>query len=77
MKMKMVFDNNIDYLVINSYMIDNIDKVIDNFNSVKKMYLNKNIDKDKINKLSTELNSSNKGFLYKETIYKVKSDENE
>ena len=69
-----LINNNIEYLVINSYMINNIDKVINNFNIIKIM---DKIDYDKIKELSDELNSNDKGFLYTETIYKVKSDGNE
>lgn len=45
----------IDYLVLNSFLIDDMDKVLDAFKN------NKTLDKYK-----------DKGFLYKETIYKVK-----
>ena len=36
-----------------------------------------NIDYEQLEKINSEINNDNKGFLYKETIYKVKSDENE
>lgn len=73
-----LLENNIDYCVINSYDINNIVLVINNFNKVKDMYEENNIDKNIINTLEQELTSDiNKGFLYTETIYKVKSDVNE
>ena len=70
-------DINVEYLIINSYMLNNLNKIIDNFNTVKKMFIDKNISIDKIKQLSSELNNDYKGFLYNETIYKVKSDEDE
>lgn len=71
-----LLENNVEYILINSYMIDNINKVIDNFRSVRNMFYNDNINLDSIDKMAKEL-GSNKVFLNKETIYKVKSsDEN-
>jgi len=51
---------------------------VDSFNKVRDMYIN-NIDNDKeIKLLEQQLTKDiNKGFLYTETIYKVKSDVNE
>lgn len=73
-----LLQNNIDYITINSYDINNIELVIEYFNKVKLMYIENKIDKNIINELSAELtNDVNKGFLYTETIYKVKSDVNE
>lgn len=73
-----LLENNIDYCVINSYDINNIELVLNNFNKVKDMYERNNIDRDIINSLEQKLtNDINKGFLYTETIYKVKSDVNE
>lgn len=69
---------NIDYLLINSYMINNIDSVIDSFNKAKKMYETNNVNNEKIKELEKLIDEEqNKGFLYKETFYKVKSDNNE
>ena len=73
-----ILKNDIDYAVINSYSVKNIDKVIKNFNIVKEMYETNSINYEKIQELSNELTVNiDKGFLYKETIYKVKSDVNE
>jgi len=69
---------NIDYIVINSYDVDNIPLVINNFNKVRRMYEENNIDESVISILEQQLTDDiNKGFLYTETIYKVKSDVNE
>ncbi len=74
----MLLENSIDYVVLNSYDIDNIELVIDNFNKVRKMYEENNIDYSIVNTLEQQLTDDvNKGFLYTETIYKVKSDVNE
>lgn len=67
-----ILENNIDYVLINSYMIDNIDIVINSFKEVRNMYENNNIDYQKVKSLSENL-GSDKVFLNKETIYKVKS----
>ena len=73
-----LLENNIEYTVVNSYDIDNIELVINNFNQVRNMYEENKIDENMINTLEQELtNDINKGFLYTETIYKVKSDVNE
>ena len=73
-----LLENNIEYVVINSFDIDNIKLVIENFNKVKNMYEEINIDEDIVNSLEQQLTDNvNKGFLYTETIYKVKSDVNE
>lgn len=73
-----LLENNIDYILINSYDIDNIELVVDSFNKVRKMYEENNIDNSVVNTLQKELTDDiNKGFLYTETIYKVKSDVNE
>ena len=67
-----ILENDIDYIIINSYMIDNIKEVIDSFNKVRKMYIDNNIDYEKIKDMSTKLGSE-KEFLNKMTIYKIKS----
>lgn len=73
-----LLESNVDYVVINSYDIDNIDLVIQNFNKVKDMYIESNIYESTIKALEQQLTDDvNKGFLYTETIYKVKSDVNE
>jgi len=73
-----LLQNNIDYIVINSYDIDNIELVINNFKKARKMYEENNVDENVMNSLEKELSDDiNKGFLYTETIYKVKSDVNE
>ena len=71
-----LLNNNVENILINSYMIDNINEVVDNFKVVRDMHENNNIDIEKIKELSSIL-GNNKGFLNKETIYKVKSGSNE
>ena len=58
-----------DYIVLNSFMIDdeNFKKVLDIFNKVNK----DNIDELE-KKLNNMFNNLKKGFFYEETIYKVK-----
>ena len=54
--------NRDDYLLINTYMLNNVDEVIDAVKNRKSINLNEN---------------EYDGFLNKETFYKVKSDNNE
>lgn len=62
-------ENNIEYVLLNSFNIDNND-----FIEVCKLF--KNVNKNNINEYNTKIkemfNNTDKGFLYKETIYKVK-----
>lgn len=60
---------NYDYIVLNSFMIneDDFSKVLNLFNSVN----NENIEL-KESELCNMFNNLDKGFFYKETIYKVK-----
>lgn len=64
---KEYFDLDLDYYVINSFMIDDIEKVVDIISQ---------INKDNLEKCYLELNkiigNTDDGFLHKETIYKVK-----
>ncbi len=69
--------NSIDYLVINSYMIDNIELVVNTFKEALDLASQDNLSDEKLQILSNKLNNSYRGFLDKETIYKVKSDVNE
>lgn len=69
-EMPKLIENKIDYVLINSYMISNINEVIDSFNDVINGKINN------INELALKLSDNNKGFLYTETIYKVKSSDN-
>lgn len=55
---------NIDYFTLNSFNIES-----DKFINILKMYKEKNVKEEKIDKLFQNID---KGFLYKETIYKVK-----
>jgi len=64
---KEYFDLNLDYYVINSFLIDNIDKVIDIFRHIDKTNLEKSYQD-----LTKLIPNTSDGFLYKETIYKVK-----
>lgn len=71
-----LLENDIEYILINSYMVDNIKEVIDNFKTVRNMYENNEVNYIKIKSMSEQL-GMDKVFLNKETIYKVKSDVNE
>ena len=65
-------NNNIDYVVLNSYSIDDddFDKVVELFNSVS------DINQDNyIEQVDNMFNNVDRGFLYTETVYKVKSNE--
>jgi len=73
-----LLQKDIDYIIINSYDINNIELVVDSFNKVRDMYINNIADDKEIKLLEQQLTKDiNKGFLYTETIYKVKSDVNE
>ena len=57
-----------DYVILNSFGIDD-----DTFIEVLKMY--NNVNESNVKEYNEKINSmlnTNKGFLYKETIYKVK-----
>lgn len=59
-------NHNIDYVILNSFLIDN-----NTFKSIVDIFKNQDIDgEDKINKLLE--GNIDKGFLYQETIYRVK-----
>ena len=62
-EIKIYKEKNIDYLVFNSFNIEenNFNKIIENINA---------ITSEEVEKLLT---NTDKGFLYKETIYKVKN----
>ena len=72
----LLLKNDIEYIIINSFLIENIKEVVNNFKKVREMFENDKIDMDKVEQLSKEL-GNDKVFLNKETIYKVKSDVNE
>ena len=72
----LLLKNDIEYVIINSFLIENIKEVVNNFKKVREMFENDKIDMDKVEQLSKEL-GNDKVFLNKETIYKVKSDVNE
>lgn len=57
----------IDYGVVNSFLIDGIDKVLDIFNSTNK----DNID-EKEDEIKELISNTSEGFFIQETIYKVK-----
>ena len=64
---KEYFNLDLDYYVINSFLIDNIEDVLDIFHNLTKNNLEKSYQKlDNITKNTSD------GFLHKETIYKVK-----
>ena len=58
-------ENNIDYVTLNSFNIDD-----DKFVEVLNVFKNKNL-----NNMEEMFNNLDKGFLYKETIYRVKKDD--
>ncbi len=60
----------VDYVVLNSYNIDNFEEVIDLFNTVT-------IDNkgEYYNKIKDMYGNVDKGFLYKETVYRVKKND--
>lgn len=61
------YDLNLDYYVINSFLIDDIVSVLDIFNNINKNNLEKSYQK-----LNEIIQNTDTGFLHKETIYKVK-----
>ena len=63
-------DLDVDYVVLNSYNIDNFEYVIDLFNSV-----NENNKNEYYNKIKDMYGNVDKGFLYKETVYRVKKND--
>lgn len=58
---------NIDYAIINSFLINDIKEIVEIFKEVN----TNNIDKS-YNRINDLIKNTNEGFLYKETIYKVK-----
>ena len=70
-EMPKLINNKIDYVLINSYMLNNICEVVSAFNDVINGKINN------LNKIALKLSDNNKVFLYKETIYKVKSSDND
>lgn len=60
----------VDYVVLNSYNIDNFEEIIDLFNSVNEQ--NKN---EYYNRIKDIYGNVDKGFLYKETVYRVKKND--
>ena len=60
----------VDYVVLNSYNIDNFEEVIDLFNSV-----NENNRSEYYNQIKDMYGNVDKGFLYKETVYRVKKND--
>lgn len=59
-------DLDLEYIIINSFMIENIKEIINIF---------KNVNKENIDELESKINSlikTEKGFLYEETVYRVK-----
>lgn len=57
----------IDYAVINSFLIENIENIIDLFNNV-----NEDNKEESYNKINDMIKNTSTGFLYNETFYKVK-----
>ena len=67
-----LLNNNIDYIVLNSFQIENtmFTKIVDLFTS-----LNESNVKEYSSSMNKMFNNIDKGFLYKETVYKVKNNE--
>lgn len=65
-EVKELVDNNIDYIVLNGLLQDE-----DSFNDVVDIYI-KAINGESIDNLYDNMKHKNKGFLYTETIYKVR-----
>lgn len=57
----------IDYAVINSFLIENIENIIDLFNNA-----NEDNKEELYNKINDMIKNTSTGFLYNETFYKVK-----
>lgn len=76
-----LLDNNIEYVILNGINInvDDFLEVIKIFFSTTSKYQNNKVDMAYVMMASNEidmlLKNTDKGFLYKETIYKVKNDE--
>lgn len=64
---KEYYNLDLDYYVINSFLIDKMEKVIDIFNHINESNLEKSYQE--INEI---IENTDTGFLHKETIYKVK-----
>ena len=64
---KEYFDLDLDYYVINSFLIDDIEAILDIFSEVNENNLEKCYQK-----LNNIIGNMDDGFLHKETIYKVK-----
>ena len=64
---KEYFDLDLDYYVINSFLIDDIETILDTFREVNENNLEKCYQK-----LNNIIGNMDDGFLHKETIYKVK-----
>ena len=64
---KEYFDLDLDYYVINSFLIDDIEAIVDIFNEINENNLEKCYQK-----LNNLIGNTDDGFLHKETIYKVK-----
>lgn len=64
--------NDIDYVVLNSFQIDedNFTKIVNLFTSLDETNV-----KERSNKIMSMFDNIDKGFLYKETVYKVKNNE--
>jgi U32 family peptidase len=76
-----LLSNNIEYAVLNAIDIDinNFIEVLIIYNQIRNSWQNNKIDMTYTlhlsNKIDMLLKNTDKGFLYKETIYKVKNDE--
>ena len=64
---KEYYNLDLDYYVINSFLIDKMEKVIDIFNHINESNLEKSYQE--VNEI---IENTDTGFLHKETIYKVK-----
>lgn len=60
----------VEYVILNSYNIDKFEEVIDLFNNV-----NESNKSEHYNKIKDMYGNVDKGFLYKETVYRVKKND--
>jgi collagenase-like PrtC family protease len=70
-ELKDIKENNIDYIILNGLLHKS-----KHFMFIVRCYIEALKDNNKINELYEKLNNKNTGFLYKETIYRVKNEQN-
>jgi putative protease len=70
-EIKEIKENNIDYIIINGLLHKS-----KHFIFIVKCYIEALKNNNKIDELYEKINNKNTGFLYKETIYRVKNEQN-